>query len=133
MNSEDDFDFILPNEDKNKRQAYRCAVPGLEAWLPQRELGYAVKDLSASGMALQSRSPGDFKQGQAFSADLLLRKKLYLSGVGVRVRRVLPSGLVGCTFVNLDTRHEASLDKLVLEVQKRIIALKKAKSEKEQL
>ncbi len=58
---------------------------------------------------------------------LSLVKKELLTGIEVKVVRDIGKGLMGCIYVDLDKYQEARLDKLVLEVQKRMILLRKKK------
>lgn len=80
------------------------------------------------GLAFRDKEKG-FTEGEHIEFELHLNKKLFLSGVTAKVMRVLDNGLIGCNFENLDHRKEARLDKLVLEVQKRMIELKKKSRE----
>lgn len=123
-----DFDVRLPNDDDQLRKAFRTRVPGLLIRVADSGKEYQVKDLSASGFAILEEARV-FKEGQAFEFDLLLARKLFLSQIKGRVMRVLDNGIVGCNFQDLDRRQEMKLDKLVLEVQKRLIELRKAKKE----
>jgi len=125
----DDLSFSMAGDDKQQRRAFRTDVPGLEAYIPSRDARYKVGDLSALGLAFvdQSRS---FKEGEALEMDMFLNKKLFLSGLKLRVMRVLDKGIIGCNFEGIDPRKEARLDKLVLEVQKRLIALRRAAKKK---
>ena len=45
------------------------------------------------------------------------------------MRVISEKGIIGCVFHDMDRRQEIKLDKLVLEVQKRLIELRKAKRE----
>jgi hypothetical protein len=126
----DEFTITYPELEARQRQAYRTNIPGLEALIKSPRVLLPVKDFSASGLALVD-AEARLGQGDKFEFDLLLNKKLLIPGLTAKTMRVLEHGLVGCSFVDLDLRKEAKLDKLVLEVQKRIIALKKAKSEQE--
>ncbi|HMM37947.1 MAG TPA: PilZ domain-containing protein [Desulfovibrio sp.] len=123
-----DFDVRLPNDDDQLRKAFRTRVPGLLVRIAGSGKEYQVKDLSASGFAILEEAKV-FKEGQPFEFDLLLARKLFLSQVKGRVMRILDNGIVGCNFQDLDRRQEMKLDKLVLEVQKRLIELRKAKKE----
>ncbi|WP_449242372.1 PilZ domain-containing protein, partial [Desulfovibrio sp.] len=113
----------LPNDDDQLRKAFRTRVPGLLIRVADSGKEYQVKDLSASGFAILEEARV-FKEGQAFEFDLLLARKLFLSQIKGRVMRVLDNGIVGCNFQDLDRRQEMKLDKLVLEVQKRLIDLR---------
>ena len=126
-----DFDIKMDGDDK-LRQAYRTRVPGLDVRIitkagPQ---DFPVSDISATGFAFAD-SPRNYSSGMVFSFDLLLGKKLFLGDLKAKVMRVLDKGIIGCNFESMDRRQEIKLDKLVLEVQKRLIELRKAKREAE--
>lgn len=123
------FEFTLDG-DESSRRAFRTQVPGLEAWIRERQQGYSVKDISAAGFALHITS-GSFSQGETVHMDLLLSKRLYIGELPCQVVRVLEDGIVGFEFLPLDIKQEARLDKLVLEVQKRSIAKKRTGSEED--
>lgn len=126
-----DFDITMPGEDEKLRQAYRTRVPGLDVRIVTKagEQDYPVLDISASGFAFAD-SPRGWSSGQEFQFQLLLAKRLFLDEVKGRVMRVIgEKGIIGCVFHDLDRRQEIKLDKLVLEVQKRLIELRKAKRE----
>ncbi len=122
-----DFDFTIKSDGKSPRQAYRTKVPGLRAVVAEKDESFAVKDISATGLAIEDKT-GLFKEGDTFQFDLFIKKKPFLTKLTAEVIRVLGNGMIGCNFVDLSPRKEARLDKLVLEVQKRLIAMKKAKS-----
>lgn len=123
----DDFSFSLPGSGNQKRNAFRATIPGLEAYVQEREKFFPVKDFSATGMGLQAEPDDEFQHGEHFTFDLYLNKKLYLGGLEAKVMRIAQQNIVGCLFQAPSPRKEARLDKLVLEVQKRLIALRKAK------
>jgi len=125
----DDFSFTIAGDEKQQRRAFRTNVPGLEIWIPARNLRYRVGDLSALGLAFVDKSRS-FREGETLELDMFLNKKLFLAGLKIRVMRVLDNGIIGCNFEGLDPRKEARLDKLVLEVQKRMIALRRAARKK---
>jgi c-di-GMP-binding flagellar brake protein YcgR len=125
-----DFTLNMPNEDDRLRQAFRTRIPGADGRVSGTDRIYEVKDLSATGFALGC-SDGSFKEGQEFKVDLLLNRKPFITEIGAKVMRVLANGIVGCNFLGLDRRQQIKLDKLVLEVQKRLIAMRKAKKEEE--
>lgn len=126
-----DFEIKLDGDDK-LRQAFRTRVPGLDVRVitqngPQ---DFPVNDISATGFAFAD-SPRKYSSGMVFSFDLLLGKRLFLGDLKGKVMRVLDKGIIGCNFMEMERRQEIKLDKLVLEVQKRLIELRKAKREAE--
>ena len=125
-----DFSLNLPEDGQRQRRAFRTRVPGLEVRMVETGVKYPVRDISAAGMAVEA--PGaDFTTGLEFQADLLLSGKLFLGGLTLRIMRLFDDAVYGCSFVNMDARQEARLDKLVLEVQKRLILLKKSAQREE--
>ncbi|NJB67188.1 c-di-GMP-binding flagellar brake protein YcgR [Desulfobaculum xiamenense] len=124
----DDYSFSLGDEGNGgQRRAFRTKIPGLEVILKPTEKRFTVLDLSAMGLAFKDATKG-FTEGEQLEFDLLLNKKLFLPELKARVMRVLDNGIIGLNFENNDHRKEARLDKLVLEVQKRMIALRKKAS-----
>jgi c-di-GMP-binding flagellar brake protein YcgR len=90
-----------------------------------------VGDLSATGLSLNA-AKGELQEGESIEMDLFLNNKLFLSGIKARVMRILDDGTAGCNFETMEQRKEERLDKLVLEVQKRLIAMRKAARKKEE-
>ena len=127
----DKYSFQMPEDMQGSRAAYRARVPGLEAWVEKHGFSFSVMDLSAAGIGFMD-SNQLLTAGELLEFDLLLNKKLILPGCTARVMRILNNGLAGCTFEGLDRHREALLDKLVLEVQKRMIALRKTKAAQEE-
>lgn len=123
------FDFeISTGGDEQLRKAYRTKVPGLAVRFPALDKTFEVKDLSATGFAILDPDKG-FKEGQGLEGELLIKEKLFLSGIKASVMRVLDNGIIGINFVELERQKQAKLDKLVLEVQKRLIELRKKQRE----
>ena len=123
-----DMDIKMGDGGESVRQAYRTRVPGFEVKFLKSGTIYDVKDLSASGFAVQE-DPKAFSSGDSCPVEFYLNKKLFLGDVTAKVTRVVHQGIVGFTFEELDRRQIIKLDKLVLEVQKRLIQLRKAKAE----
>lgn len=121
---------ISTGSDDTLRKAFRTKVPGLTVRFSALKKVLEVKDLSATGFAVLDTDKS-FKEGQQLDTDLLINKKLFLGDVQCETMRVLDNGIVGINFVNLDRQKQAKLDKLVLEVQKRLIELRKKQREQE--
>lgn len=124
-----DFDFSIDGEDRPRR-AFRARVAGLGARVHAHDRAYPVKDISATGLALLDESR-HFRQGESLVLDLEIHRRPFLRDVSVTVVRVLEGGIVGLDFTGLDRRIEQRLDKLVLEIQKRLIDLRKAREQAE--
>jgi PilZ domain. len=127
-----DFDIQMPTEDDKLRQAFRTRVPGLAVRINTEKgvLDCPVSDISATGFAFVD-NPRGYSNGQEIVVDILLAKKLFLGDIKAKVMRVLDKGIIGCNFMGMERRQEIRLDKLVLEVQKRLIELRKARKEAE--
>ncbi len=126
----DEFDFVFPG-DEHSRKAYRTPVPGLETRVHFLNKFLKISDLSALGMGLVDNDLKRLEVGFLFECDLFLNKKLYIAGLQAKIIRIRDE-FVGCQFEAMNARQEARLDKLVLEVQKRLIALQRARRQKEQ-
>ena len=129
MGNEFDFSFSLPWE--SKREAFRSSLPGLQVWLVEQELICSIKDISAKGVAFFCENHA-FDVGDMFFLDVVLSKTPLIKALKARAVRAEEEGLTACVFEDLDRRQEARLDKLVLEVQKRLIAEKKAQEDVEE-
>lgn len=121
-----DFTIKTEGDEDRLRKAYRTKVPGFHAKVEETGKIYAVKDVSASGFAVEDLSK-QLKEGTTATITFYLNKKTFLASVGAEVVRVLDNGIVGFNFSGLDRRQAMKLDKLVLEIQKRLIELRKQK------
>jgi hypothetical protein len=119
----DDLRFSIEKKDAGPRRAYRAKVPGLKAVVPSKGGEYEVVDLSSTGMSLRDEE-GALQEGELLECDLFLNRRIFLSEIKSRVMRVR-KGVAGCNFESVDRHKEERLDKLILEVQKRLIALRK--------
>ncbi len=100
-------------------------MPGLTANFLDLGVSTPVKDISATGFAVQGSA--GMKENSEHTVRLLLNDKLFLGDIRCTVIRVVKNGIVGLNFEELDRKQQQRLDKLVLEVQKRLIALRKQK------
>ena len=125
-----DFEINVPDDDDQLRKAFRTRVPGLNVRFPALKRVFEVKDLSATGFAILDTDKG-FKENQPLEIELLIKKKLFLGKVNAVVMRVLDNGIIGINFVDLERQKQVKLDKLVLEVQKRLIELRKKQREQD--
>ncbi len=121
----EEFEFDLPKRD-NKRRAFRVNIRGMQVRIPARDETYPARDLSAVGMCIMA-SEGTFEWGEVFEIEIIMEDSVYISNLFAKVQRILPDGLVGVSFEELDPRNEARLDKLVLETQKQMIDQKRAR------
>mgnify|MGYP003818726295 CR=1 FL=1 len=123
-----DFTFELVGE-SGRRQAHRERVRGLTARIEGREDVFTVHDVSVSGLALVDAERA-LRHGDTFRLSLAIAGKALICGLpAVVVRESCPDRkLAGVVFGTLSSRQEAWLDKLVLEIQKRRIDLRKARA-----
>jgi len=125
------FEVDIPSgAEPQLRKAFRTRVPGLTVLFSGQKRAFEVKDLSATGLAVLEHETG-IKEGQRMTCDLLINNKLFLGEIKVDVCRVLDNGIIGANFADLNRKQQAKLDKLVLEVQKRLIELRKTQREQE--
>ena len=124
------FNIDLPSGDDQLRKAFRTRVPGLSVRFPALKKVFEVKDVSATGFAVLDQEKS-FKEGQSLEVDLLIKKKVFVAECKAEVMRVLDNGIIGINFVDMSRQQQSKLDKLVLEVQKRLIELRKKKREQE--
>lgn len=124
-----DFDIRFDGEE-SLRKAFRTRVPGLKATFVETGTVFEIKDVSASGFAVQDQHRR-FAENEVHDVHVHLGESLFLKSVKAQVMRVLDNGIVGLNFLDLDRRQTMRLDKLVLEVQKRLIAMRKARKKQE--
>lgn len=123
------IEFSMPGEQERLRMAYRTKVPGFSVKFVNGPGEFQVEDLSATGFAVMDGQKR-FTEGDVFEIRLLIKGKLFLGGAHAKIMRVMNNGVVGISFDNLDRRQQIKVDKLVLEVQKRLIELKKKARQK---
>ncbi len=116
-------------EAKDKRAAYRVIIPNLRAKLCGRPISVSVKDLSATGIALNTNAK-EFAPGNIIMVSLFRGTKLLLADIKLKVVRV-GKGFVGCLFVNPSTQQADMLHSITLEEQKREADIKKTRKELE--
>ena len=122
------FEFKLDLPWESKRSAYRAHVPGLYAFIHEKERQYEVHDLSATGLAFFD-GPEGFSVGKLLTIDLSMNGKVFVQGIPAVVVRVQDNGLTACLLEELDRWQEEKLDKLILEVQKLLIARRNARKD----
>lgn len=123
MTDFDDLSFSLTATSPTQRSAFRAMVRGLFARLEDGSM-YDVHDISACGCSLAMPLHA-YEVGHVFTLDLMAGKNVLLSGLRVRVVRLIPNALAACAFLDVTRNQEFKLDKLILEIQKRKIAQRK--------
>ncbi len=124
MSKQSRFSFTLNEETQSQRHAYRTNVHGIEVRLNKGEHVFNVVDLSVSGCAFQMPKKL-LAEGQAFTLQMEVRQRVILADLRAKVIRSTDGGIVACNFLELTERQEYALDKLVLEIQKRMIEVSK--------
>lgn len=113
----------FPDDGQFSRSAFRTQVPNLSARIGDKI--FKVKDLSVAGIAVFD-DECCMESGTKVEIDLMLKDKVFLKELPAEVVRAKKDeGFVGLSFYGLDRRRQALLDKLVLEVQKRVIVKRK--------
>ncbi|WP_051617492.1 PilZ domain-containing protein [Desulfonatronovibrio hydrogenovorans] len=129
----DFFDQLdLEYQSTTQRKAYRVNIPDLKISFGNDPELYPALDISARGVAFsigKDQKPALSPGGQA-ELSLVIRDKVYLKDLQARVVK-LKDNFGACEFQDLPLRQEALLDKLVLEVQKKMIELQRKQKEQE--
>ncbi len=118
------FDFTLPEDKQGQRHAFRANVHGIDVRLNKGKNIYHIVDISVTGCAFQMPQKF-FAIGNEFILQMEVSGRVILAGLHARVIRSTAQGLVACTFLKMSERQELAMDKLVLEIQKRIIEVSK--------
>ncbi len=116
------FDFTLGEEENTHRHAYRAHVYGIEVRANKSKETYTLMDVSVSGCSFRAPEMV-FNVKDVLFLQLEVKGRVILAGIEARVVRIISEEIVACTFEDLTEKQEYALDKLVLEIQKRIIAL----------
>ncbi len=112
------------DDEGGKRHAYRATVSGIKVRVNKGADFYDLEDLSATGCSFAVPNM-TFTEGDAISLQFMVRSRVILAGLEAHIVRIVRENIVACSFANLTSRQEYALDKFVLEIQKRIIALQK--------
>ncbi len=116
------FDFTLGEDENTNRHAYRAHVYGIEVRANKGKESYTLVDVSVSGCSFRSTDMM-FNTGDYVFLQLEVKGRVILAGLEAKVVRLIGEDVVACSFDGLTEKQEYALDKLVLEIQKRIIAL----------
>lgn len=118
------------------RTKFRIMAEGLSVrltWPEQPDNGldsFEVNDISAGGLYMKAPE-GIFTPGQSIILDVLVLGRCCVGGIKARVVRSSKNGCA-VAFEDLSRNQELRLDKIVLEMQKRVIGqLKKEQLEEE--
>lgn len=127
--AENTLDFSFESACRSDRKVYRAAVQGISAALEDPPLAVQVRDVSTFGVSFAAQTHA-FHVGQRVRVSLYIGNRLFLRSLDAHIVRLIENGYVACEFIDLSRRQEFAMDKLVLEVQKRLILLhRKAQQE----
>ena len=114
------------------RKAYRVSIPNLKVIIKDISKEFQALDISAGGVAfsLPQKMAPSLKEGQEIELSLVIRTKVFLEDLKAVLVKV-KDDFAACEFREMPLRQEARLDKLVLEVQKKMIALQRKKQKEE--
>ncbi len=118
------YSFSVDQEGTGKRHAYRTTVHGIKVRINKLHENFDLEDLSATGCSFRMPEMR-CAVNDVLILQFMVRNRVILAGLESHVVRIIDEDIVACSFVNLSSRQEYALDKFVLEIQKRIIALAK--------
>lgn len=123
-----DFEFKLEGE-AGRRLTHRERVQGLVVRIDGLAEPFVVHDVSASGLAVLDPK-GQLAREWVCRVALAIGERVLARDLPATVVREADAAarIAGLAFTGLAPRQEAWLDKLVLEIQKRRIALRKARA-----
>ena len=112
------------------RKAYRVSIPNLKIKIKDRPGEFEALDISVSGVAfsLKENDNQGLETDQDVEISLIIRQKVFLKELQGKLVKVTDT-FAACEFGDIPLKQEALLDKLVLEIQKRMIELKRKKKE----
>lgn len=115
-------------KNNDKRAAFRVEIPLLRAKLSGKPVSVSVRDISATGISLNSVAK-EFSPGNQVAINLFMGAKLLVTDLVVEVVRV-GKGYVGGRFVKLSPQQADFLHALTLDEQKKLADIKKKDAEK---
>lgn len=112
------------------RKAYRVSIPNLKIKIKDRPGKFEALDISVGGVAFSLKKNDDhgLEAGQDVEISLIIKEKVFLKELQGKLVKVTDT-FAACEFEDIPLRQEAILDKLVLEIQKKMIELKRKKKE----
>ena len=111
------------SQGKNQRLSFRVKPLGVKVKTDKIADTFWVSDLSIGGVCMVVPD-GLFLKDEKFIATLLIAEKEYLTNLETIVVRSFAHECA-CLFLNISKRQELKLDKLVLAMQKHLIAQQK--------
>ncbi len=108
------------------RKAYRVSIPGLKVRINDSSNEHQALDISSGGVdfSFDIQSNPKLEHQQEITLSLIIRNRVFLENLKARVVKTGET-FAACEFLDIPLRQEALLDKLVLEVQKKMIELQR--------
>ncbi|WP_045215280.1 PilZ domain-containing protein [Desulfonatronovibrio magnus] len=119
-------------ESSSPRKAYRVAVPNLKAKIKNMPEEFPALDISAGGMALSLSHMKEhgLEEGLEVELSILIKNRVFLDEIKGKIVKI-DDNMAACQFSEITLRQEARLDKLILEVQKKMLEFHRKKKENE--
>ena len=120
------LDFKYNEEMLGERDAYRAAVPGLVSKISGFDGAFSLLNISVTGMSIRTEKVENMRPGGESIAEILTISQKSLLRCTVRlVRQDKENKVMAFKFINLTPLQEATLDKLLLEIQKKEVTQRK--------
>ncbi len=114
------LDFKYTEEAPLGRENYRAFVPGLVCKISGYDGAFSLLDISVSGMGVRTEKVENMRNGAEAVAEILTISQKSLLRCSVRlIRQDRDNKIMAFEFINLTPLQEATLDKLMLEIQKK--------------
>jgi hypothetical protein len=114
---------VKSSKAKENRKAFRVVIPNLRAKVTGKPMSFSVRDLSATGVALNV-SGRVFQVDSLTEINLFAGNKMLVGSLKARVVR-LGDGFVGMNFEDLTRQQSKTLHEVCLEEQKKLAEIKK--------
>jgi len=115
-----------PSNNANRR-TFRTVARGVKIMVHGIAETFSVNDISAGGFSM-TVPDGRFREGDILTVSILIADRRYINNLAAKVVRNMGEKCA-CAFQRVARNQEMKLDKLVLEMQKRFIALRKKEQE----
>lgn len=126
-------DIKVEYSSSSPRKAYRVSIPNLKIKITDRPDEFQALDISAGGVAfsLKGKDNQGLETGQDIEVSLIIKEKIFLQELKGKLVKVTDT-FAACEFGDIPLKQEALLDKLVLEIQKKMIELQRKKKEQDE-
>lgn len=111
----------LPSSDNVSREAYRTSFRGLHVYIDEWSDLFKVMDISATGCSIHVTST-NYEVSQIIYLDIIIAKKIIVKSLQTEIVRLLSDSVIACAFRELSSKQEYTLDKLMIEIQKKQVS-----------